>query len=354
MSMLDSAGPNPEVKMNWNGRLAAILLPAFLLATGPSLAGKELSGHDRLLDLAKQAHDGGAKPHARNANPDLPRNVLRLTQSTGKKSWPSWSPDGKAIYYADQGGGPTRILRKWIGGGEPDTVVAEKYWAAKEPAISPDGAYLAYQSERADTKRSIWIRRLSDGLEGKLNEQTDAVESGPAWSDTGARLFFNRRGPNSMRYRAVSCLRNGDALKVVGLEQSDYFHPTVSPDGREVAWILRNGRESRIVLVSSELSAIARDVRTPGYAVASMDWMPDGRRMIVSYMDNSVPDRGFDLGILDTEEASIERVLNLGHYDSDPKVSPDGRSVAFIANPDGRPQLYLWTLPDSLASREGR
>ncbi len=326
-------------------RLILGIVLASALAAAPLFAGEDDRGFGRLLDLAKQAK--GAKEKAADPTPtlELPEGLVRLTNSPGKKSSPCWSPDGEVLYYVDQGNGPTRILSMEIGGGEVDTIVSSEYWAAQDPAISPDGAYLAYQTQRIDTKNSIWIRRLEDGLEGKLIDATDSVENHPAWNRSGGKLYFNRRGPNSMHHRAMSSLRNGEGLKVVGLEQGNYYHPVVSPDGTEVAWIHRDGRDSKIVIINAKLNAITRDVRTPGYSIASMDWMPDGRRMIISYLDNSDPDHGFDLGVLDTDTGSVMHALNLGHYDSDPKVSPDGRSVVFSSNPKKVSEIFIWTLP---------
>jgi Tol biopolymer transport system component len=119
-----------------------------------------------------------------------------------------------------------------------------------------------------------------------------------------------------------------------------------------VAWIYRDGRDSKIVIINAELSAITRDVETLGYSIASMDWMPNGRHMIVSYLDNSDPDHGFDLGILDTDTGSVKHALDLGQYDSEPMVSPDGLSVVFYSNPEDSSEIFLWTLPSDISAED--
>lgn len=207
-------------------RIPALLAALLVLALAIPAQVEPEDARSRLQRLARQARNAPPPAEARIDSipePDLPDGMVRLTRSADEETAPVWAPDGNSIFFSSLGSGPTRILRLDIGGAAPDTIVAHQYFPAAEPAVSPDGAYLAYQSQRADTKRCIWIRRLADGLEGKLNEDRVVTESGVAWSHAGGTLYFSRLSSNSQYHRAMSSLRNGDALKVVGREQGDYL-----------------------------------------------------------------------------------------------------------------------------------
>ncbi len=325
-----------------------LMILVILCLTAVSLAAEEkVDAQSRLRELAIQAKKQGEKPPNAESPTELPQGLKQLTHNgkAKRESQPDWDADPSGIYFVEKGGGVGRIMRLDLASSAVDTVVAHAYFNASQPAVSPDGKFLAYLTRRVDTHESIWIRRLEDGLEGKLSEDIEASEACPAWNAQGGKLYFNRKTTNSQNHRAVSCLKNGDAMKVVGREQGSYYSPTVTKDGDQVAWLHREGRDTKIVLMNTELTALTRDVRTPGYTVASMDWMPNGESMIVSYMDNSNPDHGFDIGLLNLESGSIELLADLGHYDSDPCISPDGTRAVFVANPQGQQDLYLLTLP---------
>ena len=331
---------------------AALLLT---LAAAGQTFGDEEDGLTRLQRLAKQAGEAPKSPEAAVENPPmivLPEGVVRLTDSNDKEVEPAWAPDGDAVYYSFDGTGPAMILRTTLGGAETDTIVSHSHFPATEPAASPDGAYLAYRTSRPDTRRSIWIRRLADGLEGKLNGDQKSREMGVVWSHAGGALYFSRQESDSRFKKAVSCLKNGDGLKTIGREEGDYTAPALSPDGGEIAWIHRVDRESKIVVINTELTALSYDVFTPGYVISSMDWLPDGRRMIVSFLDLSNPRHGFDLGLLDTGSGELQTLLDLGPNDFTPRVSPDGTRVAFSSNLGDAHRIYIWTLPPDLSGEE--
>jgi len=332
-----------------------LMIPLILtLLAGPLVAQEKVDAQARLKELAIKAKNRGEEARSAETTLELPRGLKQLTHNGGGKreSQPDWDSDLSGIYFAEKGSGVGRIMRLDLKSASVDTIVAHAYFSASQPAISPDGKFLAYQTRRVDTHESVWIRRLEDGLEGKLSEDVEVAETDPAWNAKGGKLYFNRKTTNSQNHRAMSCLKNGDAMKVVGREQGSYYTPTVSMDGDQVAWLHRQGRDTKIVLMNTELTALTRDVRTPGYTVASMDWMPGGESMVVSYMDNSNPNHGFDIGLLNLESGSLELLMDLGHYDSDPCVSSDGAHVVFVANPQGQQDLFLLTLPSEPSMEE--
>jgi eukaryotic-like serine/threonine-protein kinase len=98
----------------------------------------------------------------------------------------------------------------------------------REPAVSPDGGFLAFTSERDGLSR-IWIKQLESGSETAL---TSGPDRAPRFSPDGNQVLFTRaEGERSSLYRVD--LLGSEAHKVV----DDASEGDWSPDGREVAFV---------------------------------------------------------------------------------------------------------------------
>ncbi|KLJ02506.1 winged helix-turn-helix domain-containing protein [Luteimonas sp. FCS-9] len=123
--------------------------------------------------------------------------------------------------------------------------------------------------------------------------------------------------------------------------------PAWSPDGRDIAfarWDAAGG--CRILLVSATAVGGEREIaRCDGSELLSFDWLPDGSGLLFGTMTGSRDGAG--LRILDLDPAAggwrpLRYSATPGDLDYLPKVSPDGRWIAFIRNP----QLGdLWRIP---------
>ena len=166
---------------------------------------------------------------------ELPTGPLsRLTFDTAGESRPRWSPDGRSVTYisagdfslrqrrADGTGGEEVLTRAgriiegfWavdraslilrIGGeagpGERDVVsvrpgagdtvrplAANPAFDESAPALSPDGRWLAYQSDESGTSE-VYIRPFPDTEAGRWQVSVDGGQA-PLWARSGRELFF--------------------------------------------------------------------------------------------------------------------------------------------------------------------
>ena len=88
---------------------------------------------------------------------------------------------------------------------EMKVLLQEEYWEV-EPQISPDGRYMAYQSNESG-KGNIYVRTIPDVSEGRWQVSNDGGNS-PLWSPDGSEIFY----------------RNGDATMVVPVETEPTFN----------------------------------------------------------------------------------------------------------------------------------
>lgn len=113
-----------------------------------------------------------------------------VIESDAPKMPLSWSPDGKVLVYSENG----NILSVPLEGDrKPHDVVATQA-AELFPQVSPDGKWLAYQSNETG-RAEIYVRPFPDGP-GKWQVSTEGG-SWPRWRGDGKELFF-AQAPNTM------------------------------------------------------------------------------------------------------------------------------------------------------------
>ena len=161
----------------------------------------------------------------------------------------------------------------------------------REPAISPDGAYVAFSwsGEKGDNY-DIYVVRL--GAEQPLRlTQDPALDSYPAWS----------------------------------------------PDGRQIAFVRRKGTEASIVVVPM-LGGPERTLYRGRMSTEldlsqqpALSWSPDGKSIV--FTGQSGETGQYVLSVLSMETGAVSVVSSPGADllgDASPAVSPDGRSLAFV------------------------
>lgn len=161
----------------------------------------------------------------------------------------AWSPDGEWIAYSEYAGGEY-ATEKWSiyiarrDGSEPRLLAPNSTWVS----WSPDGAQLAFQSER-DGDPEVYVVD-ADGKNVIRITDNPASDSAPAWSPDGARIAFEST-------RATPADFEGPARDPERTADFDVF--VVDADGGEPENLSRD---------------VQRLQKFP-------DWSPDGRWLAV-------------------------------------------------------------------------
>jgi len=125
---------------------------------------------------------------------DLTRGTsTRLTFGPDNQGSPLWSPDGKTIYYASGLGAP-HIVAKAADGSTPERIVTQDKDTREFPdSFSPDGRYLVYERKAMQNETSfhLWVLPLfGDGkpfpiiqsnLQSTFEERYSAVSPDGKW-----------------------------------------------------------------------------------------------------------------------------------------------------------------------------
>lgn len=250
---------------------------------------------------------------------------------------------------------------------------------AGAPQWSPDGRWLAFtvtEWEKKDNRREshIYIVAAAGGTPIKLTNG-ERGESSPQWSPDGSRIAFlaNREAAQQGAQQGggrgnqvwVISVAGGEAEKVTD-EESAISQFRWSPDGKRIAYVIRDTpkdkaeREKRrrdrfdAIVVDSDLAyshlwALNLETKekkrlTEGtFSVADPQWSPDGRSIAFivnrsgsqesSFTDIS-ENRNSDIFVVaSTGGAARQLTINKGP-DSQPRWSPDGKQIAYLASPD--------------------
>ncbi len=266
------------------------------------------------------------------------RTLVTATDSTSLNQAPTWSPDGRRLYFISDREGPRDIFAMRIGrDGRPEERPTRLTvgLGAQSISLSHDGRHLAYNLFSATG--NIWSLPLPTG--GPLSESqavqvtrgSQVVEEMRLSADEQWLYYDSNLGGHSDLYRLR--LPRGEPERLTA-DSSDDFAPAPSPDGREVAfhsWRLG----SRDVYVMPLDGGPRQQVTSSPMQEAAPDWSPDGSALAFTdftarggiWVVRRRPDGGWS--------APVRRLT----YGLLAAWSVDGRFLAFSSSLDGHGSL---------------
>ena len=222
------------------------------------------------------------------------------------------------------------------------------------PRVSPDGTQIAFFSERGRFSVELYIadaetgrikKRLSQSASDPHFDSLEFLNSAGAWSPDGTTLAIAAtRGGRPVL--ALFDPKSGHLRREVELaDLDDALHPGYAPDGRSLVFSGNRGGLIDLYRVTLATGRIERLTDDP-FADLEPTFTPDGRGVVFvteRYSTNldTLEPGALRLAYLDVgarEVRPISAFLRGKHLS--PQVSADGRSVTFIADPDGVSNLY--------------
>ena len=222
------------------------------------------------------------------------------------------------------------------------------------PAISPDGGSLVYLSAKdlfsvnvylAESRTGKIRRKLTETAMDPHLESIQLVNSAGDWSADGKRFVFAAvsKGKGILR---ILDMGDGQVLDEIRIAEADeIFNPTWSPDGKSIAFTAMRGGLMDLLAVDlpgRSVRSLTRDV----FADLHPAWSPDGRTIafVTDRFTSKVDDLLFGdyrIAFYDVASGAIEAASTPAHGKQiNPQWSPDGKSLYFVADPQGVPDLY--------------
>lgn len=226
------------------------------------------------------------------------------------------------------------------------------------PAISPDGKYLAFLSEKnlftidlflADAKTGIVIKKLTSKVSNTHIDEFNFIESAGTWSPDGKKFAFSvfSKGRNRMLVVEVP---SGKVLQDISMGKAEQFsNLSWSPNGNEIVFQGLSEGQVDLYLYNFNTKKV-RQLTNDKYSDYQPSFSRDGKKIVFS-TDRATYDRTtsqditfnlaeYDLATGITTDISIFNGAN----NLNPQYSSDGTQLYFLSNRDGFRNMYRYTL----------
>ncbi|MGB8952257.1 MAG: S9 family peptidase [Candidatus Aminicenantales bacterium] len=284
----------------------------------------------------------GEKPDGEKSVRLLCTDTFMQMESVGS---PNISPDGKNILFTrgwvDQMSDHMRS-NLWIVDIEGKRVreLTHGNWRDFSPVWSPDGKKIAFLSERDETTQIhvMW-------LDTREVAQLTHLEHAPGnltWSPDGKKLAFTAFIADEKPILSVKLPKRPERAK--------WAAPAVIID--RLSW-RADGRGplpkgyTHIFVIDAELGGTPRQVTSGDYSHSSPEWSADGQRIYFSAIrkpDAEYQENDSEIYAVDLRTLEIKTLTDRKGPDFGPRLSPDGKWVAYIGYDDKNFTSHLASL----------
>jgi dipeptidyl aminopeptidase/acylaminoacyl peptidase len=280
---------------------------------------------------------------------------VTLTTNAGGKSGVAWSPDGRMLAYASQGGiwvvdvrggQPKRLTNAPPGAGDPRGA------SDRQPQWSPRSNWILFETGRRGNNDLMVVS--SDGLASNYLTSTEADEGSAAWAPDGTRISYTERAPNYfsgklkvLTFDAITGRAKGEPLELFA-SPTDRGGGWVigraawTPDAKSLAVVLQTTGWDKVYLIPAG-GGVPKQITTGEWEDDSPVFSRDGKWMAV--VSNQVTRETRDIWIIATDLSSSrllrDNVKNMG-FETNPQWSPDASKIYFTSSsPTESPNLMV-------------
>jgi DNA-binding winged helix-turn-helix (wHTH) protein/Tol biopolymer transport system component len=233
-----------------------------------------------------------------------------------------------------------------------DMLMAEGFDASRltldgRPVVLARGVAVSSWQDADVVSVSQDVLAFREGDSGQRLHVVDRAGMEKDSIDVSPGLTNLRLAPDQQRLVATSAPTEAGALWMIDLESrqhtrfaSNAIGPVWAPDSDRVAFTANGGFD---LYVTRRGAASSGPIVTDGFVKILNDWSPDGRAIVYSQLD---PATKLDLWELPAAGGPRRPLLKTRFNESQARISPDGRWIAYLSDESGEPEIYVRRYPD--------
>jgi dipeptidyl aminopeptidase/acylaminoacyl peptidase len=272
----------------------------------------------------------------------VPISDLAASRKTG---WGAWSPDGKEVAFCTNLAGHMNLWKVSARGGWP-IQLTESDDRQSGPHWSPDGQWIVFRQDSGNEIYDLWAVPSTGGEAVNLTHSDDISESGALWSHDGSTLAISYKDASGVinialmdwKTRKVHLLTH-QATK----NHSWYAFAWGADDKTLFADHISNGSSDSSIYRIDVSTAAAENLTEHSGEVhyGGADLSRDGRTVLLESNQKG----GFqNVATLDVATKKLHWITDTQWEAYADSFSPDGKSVTFFLNADGRTRFFVHTL----------
>lgn len=285
----------------------------------PAVGASPCGNRQGMLAFASY-RDGESEIYTVNADGT---NLIRLTNNEERLSKPIWSPNAESIAYVVTDEQKNLDIYVMNADGSNQNRLTTDRWVDTEPEWDPTGGRIAFSSDRDSyvtiedgTIYEFEIYVMDADGSGQTNlTNSPGWDTEPAWSPDGSQIAFqSTRDGNHEIY-----VMDADGSGQVNLTNhpADDAASAWSPDGSKIAFHSSRTGVFNIYLMEADGSGLVQLTDSSDWDIEPA-WSPDGRYLAFY----SRRDRNFEIYVMNVDGSCQVRLTYHGDFDGFPDWRP--------------------------------
>jgi len=259
----------------------------------------------------------------------------------GDGAMPTYAPPGFLVYLSPDGPRAVRFDPNRMQASGDAIRVETNTGLSTEPMseldVSRDGD-LIYLTRDVTRRALVEVDRV--GRERVLSRELRGYDS-PRYSPDGSRLTYRIEDREGFDIWVADPAR-GTALRLTF--DGDSYYPEWTPDGSRIVFPSTDKGETGLWWKAASGAGTVSRLYDPPQAQWESSWSRDGRLAAVRQNDSLT---GRDIWLVTFPAGTARPLVATPASEQSPKLSPDGRYVAFVSNATGTAEIYVRSVADA-------